>query len=159
MEKSTSIHTICRILMKELRQERNVQQAQISQLLGKSVSSWSKVESGDIPMTFDHLVTACAACQVWPAELLLATQNYMSLLIQSQWFVAAYGSAMSKEEDLLASEADAYYALVGSRPQTPSWGRFPVLQTPWPYPNNCVPLDVFRWALDPEFKRQMTAVN
>ncbi|WP_255017025.1 helix-turn-helix domain-containing protein [Burkholderia glumae] len=155
MEKSTSFHTICRLLLRELRQERNVQQAHIGQLLGKSTSSWSKVETGDTPLSLDHLLTACSACQVWPSNLLEAAQDYMTLLVQNGWYVAGHGAALPKEEDLLSVEADAYYATAASNVQTPVWGRYPVLQTPWPYPGSCVPLDVFRWVLDPQWKASM----
>lgn len=154
-EKSTSLQTICRLILKELRLERNVQQAQISQLLGKaSTSAWSKVEAGDTQLTLDHLLTACAACQVWPSDFFHTAQNYMTLLIQNGWYVAAHGSSLPKEEDLLAFEADAYYAFLASRGQTHTWRHFPVLQTPWPYPGSCVPLDVFRWVIDPNWRDQ-----
>jgi transcriptional regulator with XRE-family HTH domain len=157
MEHSTSFHTIGRLLLRELRYERGVQQAQIGQLLGKSTSSWSKVETGDTPLTLEHLLTACTACQVWPSDLLKTAQDYMTLLVQNGWYVAAHGTALPKEEDLLSVEADAYYAAVASRVQTPTWGRYPVLQTPWPYPGSCVPLDVFRWVLDPAWKAEMSS--
>ncbi|TXT39950.1 MAG: XRE family transcriptional regulator [Comamonadaceae bacterium] len=154
-EKSTSFHTVCRLLLRELRQERGVQQAQISQLLGRaSTSSWSKVETGETPLTLDHLLTACTACQVWPSDLFLTAQNYMSLLTQSGWYAAAHGTALSKDDDQLGLAAEAYYAFIASKAQTPSWGRFQVLQTPWPYSGVCVPLDVFRWALDPNWREQ-----
>jgi len=151
MEKSTSLHTICRLLLRELRHERNVQQAHIGQLLGRSGSSWSKVESGETPLTLEHLLTACAACQVWPSELLQAAQSYMTLLSQNGWFVATYGTALPKEEDRLSIEADKYYASPSSRVPLPPTHRYPVLQTPWPYPgSNAVPLPVFRWVLEPK---------
>lgn len=154
-EKSTSLHTICRLLLRELRQERNIQQAQISQLLGKaSTSSWSKVEAGDTYLTLDHLLTACAACQVWPSDFFHTAQNYMTLLTQNGWYVATHGSSLPKEEDLLSIEAEDYYAFITSKGQAHTWRRFPVLQTPWPYPGSCVPLDVFRWVIDPSWREQ-----
>ena len=92
-----SVHTISRILLRELRQERNVQQAHISQLLGKaSTSSWSKVESGDTFLTLEHLLTACTACQVWPSGFFQTVQNYAALLEQNGWFVASHGSPPSE---------------------------------------------------------------
>lgn len=154
-EKSTSFHTICRLLLRELRHERNVQQAYIGQLLGRSTSSWSKVETGDTPLTLDHLLTACTACQVWPSDLFLTAQNYMSLFSQNSWFVASYGVALPKEEDLLSTEADAYYA---SNAASNSKSPYPVLQTPWPFPGSYIPLGVFRWALEPEWKAAMSAL-
>jgi transcriptional regulator with XRE-family HTH domain len=156
-EKSTSFHTICRLLLRELRQERNVQQAYISQLLGKaSTSSWSKVEAGDTPLTLDHLLSACTACQVWPSDFFQTVQNYATLMAQHGWYVAAHGSPLSKDEDQLGIEANAYYASIGSKAQLPTWRRFSVLQTPWPYSGSCEPIDVFRWVLDPSWREQVS---
>lgn len=153
-EKSTSFHTVCRLLLKEIRIEKGVTQAHISQLLGRaSTSSWSKVESGETPLTLDHILTVCTACQTWPSALFLTAQNYMSVFTQNGWYVAAHGSTLVKEDDALGIAADQYYSLSSSsKVQTPNLGRFQVLQTPWPYPGFYAPLDVFRWALDQHWR-------
>lgn len=153
-EKSTSFHTICRLLLRELRVEKGVTQAHISQLLGKaSTSSWSKVESGETPLTLEHLLTVCTACQIWPANFFVTAQNYMALLNQNGWFVAAYGSPLSKEDDYLSAAADEYYSVsASSRAQAPNMGMFQVLQTPWPYSGYYAPLNVFHWALDNQWR-------
>jgi transcriptional regulator with XRE-family HTH domain len=152
-EKSTSFHTILRLLLRELRQQCNVQQAQIGQLLGKSASTWSKVENGETELTLDHVLTVCHACQVLPSALLQTAQNYMSLLGQFQWYVASHGKALEKDEDKLSLEADGYYAFMAKK-EKPLYfaNHFPVLQTPWPYLNHYAPLDVFRWATDEPWK-------
>ncbi|MCX3072557.1 helix-turn-helix domain-containing protein [Providencia stuartii] len=146
-EKSTCFHTICRLLLKELRQEKNVQQAHISQLLSRSPSSWSKVETGETPLSLDHLLTACSACQVWPSQLFITAQNYMSLLTQYDWYVAAHGTPLEKEADLLSLYADEYYSS-----NLQQYRMYQVLLTPWPFPGTFAPLDVFRWAIDPSFR-------
>jgi transcriptional regulator with XRE-family HTH domain len=152
-EKSTSFHTILRILLRELRQNSNVQQAQIGQLLGKSASTWSKVETGETELTLDHVLTVCHACQVLPSVLLQTAQNYMSVFTQFGWYVAGHGKALEKTEDKLALEADNFYAFV-ARPIRPViYGNtIPVLATPWPYLNQYSPIDVFRWATDEVWK-------
>lgn len=148
-EKSTTFHTICRILLRELRQERGIQQAQICQMLGRvSTSTWSKVESGDTPLTLEHLLTACSACQVWPSDLFVTAQNYMSLLQQNNWFVAGYGNPQAKEDDLLSQRADEFYSSHLSKIPSASWNRYPILQTPWPYPGMFAPIEVIRWTLE-----------
>lgn len=153
-EKSTCFHTICRLLLKELRQERNIQQAHISQLLARSPSSWSKVETGETPLSLDHLLTACTACQVWPSALFQTAQNYMALLNQHGWYVAVHGTPLNKEEDLLSLLADQYYASPASVQQ---FQLYPILQTPWPYAGVFVPLNVFKWAIDPQFRQNISA--
>ncbi|MYN39175.1 helix-turn-helix domain-containing protein [Duganella sp. FT109W] len=155
-EKGTSVHTISRILLRELRQERNIQQAHISHLLGKaSTSSWSKVESGDTPLTLEHLLTACTACQVWPSEFFKTVQDYTALLEQHGWFVAAHGSPLPKEEDHLSMAAANYYAATSNKAQS-TWRHFSVLQTPWPFYGSCEPIDVFKWVLDPNWREVAT---
>ena len=155
-EKSTSYHTICRLLLRELRQERTVQQALISQLLGRaSTSSWSKVEAGETPLTLEHLLTACTACQVGLVNFFQTVENYAQLLRQYGWYVAAYGSPLSTDEDLLSREANDYYSTMPRVVQQPGFARFPVLVTPFPYANAVAPLEVFRWAIDPEWKNSV----
>jgi transcriptional regulator with XRE-family HTH domain len=155
-EKSTSFHTIIRVLLRELRQQSNVQQAQIGQLLGKSASTWSKVETGETELTLDHMLTVCHACQVLPSLLLQTAQNYMSVLTQYGWYVASHGKALEKGEDRLAQEADSYYAFL-AKPDRPFvfGNHLAVLSTPWPYLNQYAPLDVFRWATDEFWKNSL----
>lgn len=153
-EKSTCFHTVCRLILKELRQERNVQQAHISQLLSRSPSSWSKVETGDTPLSLDHLLTACSACQVWPSQLFVTAQNYMSLLTQNGWYVAAHGTPLEKEVDLLSLYADEYY-----NSNLQQYRNHQVLMTPWPYPGMFAPLDVFKWAIDAAFRNSNRAIS
>ena len=145
MEKSTSMSTICRLLLRELRQERNMQQAQIAQMLGKTASAWSKVESGDTPLSLEHLLTACTAMQVWPANFMQTAQNYVSLLTQNGWFVSSYGAPMPREEDALWQASDNFYAgkIKGNSVLTFTQA----LNTPWPYPNAYSPLAVFDAAI------------
>jgi transcriptional regulator with XRE-family HTH domain len=159
-EKSTSFHTILRLLLRELRQQSNVQQAQIGQLLGKSASTWSKVETGETELTLDHVLTVCHACQVLPSALLQTAQNYMSVLNQFKWYVASHGKALEKAEDKLSQEADAYYAFL-AKASRPLYGAnyLPILSTPWPYLNQYAPLDVFRWATDEVWKNSLTAAQ
>jgi len=145
VEKSASMATIFRLLIKELRQERNIQQAQIAQLLGKTASTWSKVESGETPLTLEHILTACAVMQIWPAQLMTTTQNYVSLFQQKSWFVSTYGAPLPKEEDALWLASEVFYSGANTVPAPPRTA--PVLNTPWPYPGAYMPLPVFHAAL------------
>ena len=144
-EKSTSMTTVCRLLLRELRQERNMQQAQIAQMLGKTASTWSKVESGDTPLTLEHLLTACAAMQIWPANFMVTAQNYVALFTQKNWFVSTYGAATPKDEDALWLASDEFYAgqLRGISIQLHA----NVLGSPWPYAGAYSPLPVFDAAI------------
>lgn len=154
-EKNTSFHTICRLLLKELRVERGITQAHVSQLLGMaSTSSWSKVESGEATLTLEHILTACSACQVWPAEFFATAQNYMALFSQNGWYVAFHGSPLSKEDDQLSTSANEYYAAVAAtNAQVPNVGMYPILRTPWPFQGVYAPLSVFLWALDFQWQK------
>lgn len=150
IEKNTSFHTICRLLLKEIRIEKGITQAHISQLLGKaSTSSWSKVENGESPLTLEHLLTACSACQIWPSDLFHTVQDYAALLSQNNWYVAGHGSPLNPEEDSLSIGANDYYSSGKLRGR--SFSNFPVLRTPWPYSGTYAPLDVFRFVLEPRF--------
>jgi len=153
MEKCTTLHTIIRITLKELRLQRQVQQAQINVALGKTGSTWSKVENAESDLSLDHLLTACQVCQVWPSDLLQTAQTYMNVFQQCGWFVSTNQSALPKADDLLSKMADEFYAFQAKNSSPmPAWGGFQVLQTPWPYANHYAPLDVFRWATDDNWR-------
>jgi transcriptional regulator with XRE-family HTH domain len=159
-ENSTSLHTILRYLLRELRLQQNVQQAQISQLLQRTAGTWSKVESGEQELTLDHILTVCHACQVWPSGVFHTAQEYMGLFNSNGWYVATHGPALPKAEDKLVSRAEEFYKFQDKKKKeekTPvymtSWALFPVLQTPYPYPGHLAPLDVFRWALDDAWRQ------
>lgn len=122
-------------------------QAQIAQMLGKSGSAWSKVESGDIPLSLDHLFAACAAMQIWPASFMQTVQNYVSLLNQNGWFVSWYGVApIPKEDDALWIASDEFY---GGKIKSNAFPIIaPILNTPWPYVNAYAPIPVFDAAIN-----------
>lgn len=149
MEKSTSFHTICRLLLKELRQERNVYQAQISQRLNEAPSAWLKVEDGSTKLKLEHILAACTVFDILPSEFFHTAEKYFDLLEDYDWFVAKFGLEMPKSDDLLWQESDKYYAqLTGANP--PARSRFDhsdVLNSPG-HNNFYCPLPVFDWAIN-----------
>lgn len=144
-EKSTSMATISRLIIRELRQESNVQQAQIAVLMGKTPSAWSKVESGETPLTLDHLFSACTAMNIWPTAVLQTVQNYVALFSLNGWYVSPHGASTTKVDDALWVASDEFYAATVNQPK--ALLGFSILQTPWPYPNAYVPLRVFEYAI------------
>lgn len=155
-EKSTSVHTILRLVIRELRQQLNIQQAHLGQLLGKSSSTWSKVESGEQVLSLDHLFTVCHAMQVPPAAVMQTTQNYIAALVQLGWYVATHGKPLENADDKLAQDAESFYAFMAN-PEKPMFfaNAYPVLSTPWPYMNHFMPIDVIRWATDESWRASL----
>lgn len=157
-ERSTSIHTVLRLLLRELRQQAGRPHAQITQLLGRTTGSWSKVEGGDADLTLEQLLTVCHACETYPWAVLQTAEEYVQLLTREGWYVARHGAALPKGEDLLSKEADAYYDLLSKYPEAiyriTSW---PALVVPRRDQSRDALLGVFRWAIDMYWKSEMTA--
>lgn len=148
-EKSTSMSTVCRLIIKELRLERGLHQAHIASAMGKSASAWSKTEAGDTPLTLDHFFAACYALNVWPTAVLTTVQNYVSLLNFNGWFVSPHGFATEKTDDALWIASDEFYLSANTILKPASV--VSVLNTPWPYQNAYVPLRVFDYAITKNF--------
>lgn len=147
-KKKTSYQTICRLLLRELRLERNIKQAQIASGIGKTSSAWCKIESGDSNITLNHLVAVCRFLNINPSDLLRVADLYMVLLGSSGWQVYQDSDLLAKEEDLLSNEAVIYYSGNESRSQQKRTIDVPVLSGPYLFPTTYAPADVFRWVLE-----------
>lgn len=153
-EKVTTITSICTVLLRELRTERGIHQAQVADWIGKTPSAWTKVESGKSPLSFDTFVKVCKSFQVWPSAVLATAERYETLLIQNGWAVLA--SELDSNEDGLLRLAQEYWASPGCRSALAN--RIPtssiqVLNGPQTdFNGNIIIAAVFRFALDNEFR-------
>lgn len=157
-EKSTSIHTIIRLLLRELRREEGRHQAEVNQLLGRTTASWSKVEAGEADLNLDQLLTVCYVCNVQPWAVLQAARDYAELLNREGWYVAYHGVPLPKGDDMLSKEADAYYALLSKNPEVAYMHyQWRVLDAPRLDQRRDAILGVFRWIVDVHWRADVTA--
>ena len=154
--KITSFSSITILILKELRLERQVHQAQVAEICGKTPSAWTKIETGKSPLSMEIFFRVCAALSVAPSAVLATAERYAALLSQNGWGVVY--QQLSFEEDLLLEEAQNYYATPGyrNRIQPQSWNYYiSVLNGPIYNQNGSITLvDVFRYVLDDDFKNE-----
>lgn len=149
----TTISSICTILLRELRTERGIHQAQVADWIGKTPSAWTKIESGKSPLQFDTFIRVCKCFQVWPSVVLATAERYESVLFQKGWAVLV--SELDGNEDALLRLAQEYWASPGCRnAMATRFNQPPVLNGPIVYSDgSSVMANVFRFALDIEFRQ------
>jgi len=148
-EKNTSFQTICRVLLHEMRLYSNTHQAHLAKVMGlSSSSSWSKVESGDVQLTLEHIVAVCSSCNIALSNFFFVAHNYMNLLTQNNWYVSYTGLPIAKEDDHLDRMTKEYNKLerVHYPPQD-------IFITPWTYNGTYNPILPFSYAMKKENPR------
>jgi transcriptional regulator with XRE-family HTH domain len=155
--KIASITSICVILLREVRTERNLHQAQIADWIGKTPSAWTKVEAGKSPLQFETFIRVCNSMQVAPSSVLATAERYAALLSQHGWAILTSEAAL--EEDQLIHQAQQYWASPAGRNQAANrFGFWSVLNGPTYNQDGTVGLaPVFQFALDPEFRKLQLA--
>jgi transcriptional regulator with XRE-family HTH domain len=148
----TTITSICVILLREVRTERGIHQAQVADWIGKTPSAWTKVEAGRSPLQFETFIRVCNSMQVMPSAVMATAERYAALLSQSGW--AVLSSELDFNEDGLLRQAQEYWASPGCRNVIPNrWGFSSVLNGPTYNRDQSISLAaVFQFALDPAFR-------
>lgn len=115
--KVTTFATVCRVILREVRIERNVHQAQIADILGKTASAWNKIEMGKSPLTLEFLYCACSFMQTPLSTFFAAAERYSSALYTNgnPWAILAnpsgeqYSDTNEEVRDDLLTAAKAYW--------------------------------------------------
>lgn len=151
--KIASITSICVILLRELRTERSLHQAQIADWIGKTPSAWTKVEAGKSPLQFETFIRVCNSMQVAPSSVLATAERYAALLSQHGWAILTSEGAL--EEDQLLHQVQQYWSSTGGRNQAAArFGYWSVLNGPtYNMDGTVIIAPVFQFALDPEFRK------
>ena len=150
-----SFSSITLILLKELRLERNIHQAQIADMCDKTPSAWTKIETGKSPLSMEIFFRVCNGLQVSPSAVLATMERYAALLSQNSW--AVISKQLAFNEDLFLKEAQEYYSSAGYRARIafPMLTFNSVLNGPiYNVDGTVTPIAVFWFALDPSFKKQ-----
>lgn len=152
----TSFSSITITVLRELRLERNIHQAQVADLFGQTPSAWAKIETGKSPLSLEALFKVCYGLQKTSSSVLAATERYATLFSQRRWGVVS--TLLEVNEDSLLMETQRYYGSPGFKARQPSlglWGPNSVLDGPsWNADGTLSLADVFRFALDPFFRGQ-----
>lgn len=150
--KITTITSICVILLREVRTERGIHQAQVADWIGKTPSAWTKVEAGKSPLQFETFIRVCNSMQVMPSAVMATAERYAALLSQNGW--AVLSSELDFNEDSLLHQAQEYWVSPGCRSVNSNrWNFTSVLNGPIYNMDNSISLAaVFQFVLDPTFR-------
>ncbi|OLS59222.1 helix-turn-helix domain-containing protein [Pseudomonas putida] len=162
-ENVTTVTSICTVVLRELRLERGLHQAQVADWIGKTPSAWTKIESGKAPLQLEILIRVCRGFQVWPSAVMATAERYSHYLGQRKWSIVT--TDLPPGEDDLLREAQEYWSSPGGRnAATNRWGHMPVLNGPqWNMDGSAAENTAsapFRFAVDPWFRStQMAAIE
>lgn len=148
----TTLTSICVVILREVRAERGIHQAQVADWIGKTPSAWTKVEAGKSPLQFETFVRVCYSMQVMPSAVMATAERYAALFNNSGWGVL--NTELDVSEDNLLSNAQDYWASPGCRNAIQNrWGLMSVLNGPtYNFDQSVSIAAVFQFVLDPDFK-------
>ncbi|MCJ2183692.1 helix-turn-helix transcriptional regulator [Novosphingobium sp. 1949] len=158
-EKVTTASSILVILLRELRMERRLHQAQIADSIGKTASAWTKIEAGKSPLSFEIFLRVCNVMQVAASAVMATAERYAAMLGNrwnhpdgSHW--AVLFTELELKEDALLSAAQEYWNSPGFRQQGHnSFIIHSILNGPITNPDGTITIaPVFQFALDPAFR-------
>jgi len=155
--KITTFSSICVILLREVRMERGIHQAQLADWLGKTPSAWTKVEAGKIPLTLEAFVKICNTMQVMPSAVMATAERYTPLFGNNwnpwPWVVLFHEAGSVEKDDLLIAAQEYWASPEGRRQQDNRLGFYSVLNGPIYSQNGMITIaPVFQFALDPAFQ-------
>lgn len=159
--KTTSIQMVVAIVLKELRLERGIHQAQVADALSKTPSAVAKMEMGQMTISMEVFYSMCSYHMVGGAQVLFAVERYAQLLGSNpnNWFVGRNQA----ELDALAASAAEYYSSPGfkrrqQQPMHTGWQSVLNGPTYWGGTVSYIP-DVFRYAIDDDFRKLQNLAN
>ena len=146
-KKITTMAGICTTILREIRAEKQLHQAQIADFIGKTPSAWTKIESGKSPLQFDVFFRVCNILQVPGSWVIATAERYAALMSQNNWVILSSEIPPAEDELLLLSQQ--FWKKSLNRLQ------IPILNTPIYDQNGLyVIADVFRFALDRNYRDQ-----
>ena len=124
----TSLSSILLLIIKEVRLERSMHQAQLAEACGKTPSAWTKIETGRSPLTMAIMFRVCNQLAIAPSSALATAERYATLLAQHNWGIMS--EQIDFNEDVLLVKAAEYYDSVEFKNRTPYDRFYTVLYTP-----------------------------
>lgn len=149
MERNSNFSTLALLIIKDLRLNKKIHQGWIAQSIGKSPSSWAKLENGQTQLTFDMLYGACFALQVRPTDIIYLVEK-LTYFFNTKNFFFQYGSC--ETDDLLPLILEYYnlgYTNLINNQLTSGYSDISILLQP--FPSYTTP-SVIRYCTESEYK-------
>lgn len=144
----TNFTSILLLIIKEVRLEKSVHQAQLAERINKSPSALAKIETGKSPLSMDVFLAYCSNLMISPSAVMATAERYGNLLTNNGWTLL--NSALEENDDELLKEAQEYYSSPGYKNRLTIQS---ALNGPFYYPNGNVDgLAVFLFAIFRSFK-------
>ena len=105
---ATTLSSVILLILKELRLERNMHQAQLAEACDKTPSAWTKIELGKSPLSMEIFFRVCTTLQVASSSVLATAERHSALLSQNNWWIMA--KQLDFNEDNLLQLAQSYYS-------------------------------------------------
>jgi len=105
---TTTLSSVILIILKELRLERNMHQAQLAEACDKTPSAWTKIELGKSPLSMEIFFKVCNTLQVAASSVLTTAERHSTLLSQNNWWIMS--KQLAFDEDDLLQKAQEYYS-------------------------------------------------
>ncbi|MFT7682544.1 MAG: transcriptional regulator with XRE-family HTH domain [Moritella dasanensis] len=106
--KVTSYPAILAILLKEIRLERNIHQAQLAEYIGISPAGLAKVEHGKSTLTMTTFLRACSVLGIAASSVMATAERYTQHFLNNGWAVLA--EPQKFENDELLQQANIFYS-------------------------------------------------
>ncbi|MUJ27938.1 helix-turn-helix domain-containing protein [Aliivibrio fischeri] len=139
----TSYPAILAIILKEIRLERNMHQAQLADYIGISPAGWAKVEQGKSALTMPTFLKACSVLGIASSSIMATAERYAQHFFNSQWAVLTEPQKFD-DDHLLQRAADYYSKKKMNTPTIHYQNQFnqfvSIIQTPVMKPNNTIEL-------------------
>jgi len=146
---TTTLASVILIILKELRLERNMHQAQLAEACDKTPSAWTKIELGKSPLSMEIFFRACNTLQVSPSSVLATAERHSALLSQNNWWIMS--KQLSFDDDDLLKNAQEYYSSDSYKYRQPQYQYNIILNEPVYLHNGQIQISpVFEFILTPK---------
>ena len=105
---TTTLSSVILLILKELRLERNMHQAQVAEACDKTPSAWTKIELGKSPLSMEIFFRVCNILQGSASSVLATAESHSTLLSQNKWWIMS--KQLDFDDDDLLQKAQEYYS-------------------------------------------------
>lgn len=151
---TTTLSSVILLILKELRLERNMHQAQLAEACDKTPSAWTKIELGKSPLSMEIFFRVCNTLQVAPSSVLATAERHSALLSQNNWWIMS--KQLDFNDDDLLQKAQKYYSSESYKNRQPTYYYNTILNEPVYLQNGQIQISpLFEYVLTPQSNKSL----
>jgi transcriptional regulator with XRE-family HTH domain len=150
--KQVSFAGLARVVLRDIRESKEITQAGLAARLNKTTSAWTKIENGDSQLSMDVVFAACEVLLMQPSEMMKAIE-IASIFLSHHGFKFVYD--IEPENDDFLTMAKAFYQSPGYKKKRRTIlgiSNFGVLML---FPQGGVIPDVIKYCIDKDYRKLM----